>query len=556
MEEILKQVTCKNCGNAYPITREDLAFYEEMKVPEPVNCPDCRQQRRLAWRNERTLYSRKCDATGTPTLSVFSPDKKVVVYKNDYWYSDQWNAFSYAQDFDFTRPFFQQFQDLLQRVPQLALSTVNTLNCDYVNQCGWSKNCYLIFEADNNENCLYANNMFDCKTCIDNLHVYDCELCYQCIDCRQCYNLKFSQNCSTCTESWFLKNCIGCMNCFGCVNLRNKQYYIYNQKYSKEEYFEKLKLFPIDTVEGLQSLQETFLNYAKQFPHKSIFGVQNEDSSGDYLFNTQRCNSCFDVSKGQDSKYVFNAQNVKKVHDMMVFGHDKGVEYCYENHEIGDSVRNVCFSDQVWSGVSNVWYSKLCMQNSHDLFGCIGLRKASYCILNKQYTKEEYEVLLPKVIAHMQSTGEWGNGFPIWLSPFCYNETCAQEYYPLSKEQALANGYPWKDEDVKISRPATVQAPLRMSETPDTLVNEVLACSECKKNYKIVAQELTFYRTQNLPIPRKCHDCRHKDRMKQRNPRRLWNRNCMKCGNPIQTSFAPERPEPVFCEPCYLASVD
>jgi len=30
-----------------------------------------------------------------------------------------------------------------------------------------------------------------------------------------------------------------------------------------------------------------------------------------------------------------------------------------------------------------------------------------YCILNKQYSKEEYEELVPKIIEHMQKTGEW-----------------------------------------------------------------------------------------------------------------------------------------------------
>jgi hypothetical protein len=52
--------------------------------------------------------------------------------------------------------------------------------------------------------------------------------------------------------------------------------------------------------------------------------------------------------------------------------------------------------------------------------------------LNKQYTKEEYEKLLPKIIAHMKKTGEWGEFFPISISPFNYEETPAMDYYPLT----------------------------------------------------------------------------------------------------------------------------
>jgi hypothetical protein len=59
--------------------------------------------------------------------------------------------------------------------------------------------------------------------------------------------------------------------------------------------------------------------------------------------------------------------------------------------------------------------------------------------LNRQYTKEEYELLVPKIIEKMMSDGEWGEFFPAILSPFGYNETVAQEYFPLTREELLGN---------------------------------------------------------------------------------------------------------------------
>lgn len=82
-------------------------------------------------------------------------------------------------------------------------------------------------------------------------------------------------------------------------------------------------------------------------------------------------------------------------------------------------------------------YCANCFHSSY-CFGCVGLRNKSYCILNKQYTKEEYEVLVPQIIKKMQADDKWGEFFPITMSPFAYNETVAQEYFPLSKEEALA----------------------------------------------------------------------------------------------------------------------
>ncbi|MCB9806736.1 hypothetical protein H6768_02390 [Candidatus Peribacteria bacterium] len=47
----------------------------------------------------------------------------------------------------------------------------------------------------------------------------------------------------------------------------------------------------------------------------------------------------------------------------------------------------------------------------------------------------------------MQSTGEWGEFFPLTLSPFGYNETVAQDYFPISEKEAQKKGYKWKSDD-------------------------------------------------------------------------------------------------------------
>ena len=532
---------CINCRSHFEITDSDLQFYSEMKVTEPTFCPDCRQQRRLAWRNERKLYVRKCSGTGETILSVYSEEKPFPIYKNEYWYSDKWDPMAFGRDFDFNRPFFEQFESLRNSVPQLALSTVNNQNCDYVNQCGWCKDSYLIFEADYDEKCFYSSYIYDSRDCVDNVHCYQSELCYECNDIRNCYNLRFSQNSSTCSDSWFLKNCIGCSNCFGCVNLRNKRYHIYNQPYSKEDYEKQLKGYNLVDAASLQKFRQDFFEYSKQFPHKYLYGTQNENPIGDYMFNTQNCEQCFDVNNAQDCKFTCNCRFVKKVYDISTFGSKGGTEFCYENHEIGGGVRNICFSDQIWGGASEIFYSKLCVQNNHDLFGCVGLRKAAHCIFNKQYSEEDYLALRARLVEHMKKTGEWGEFFPISLSPYAYNETLAQNYYPLSKEEALSKGYKWKDEEVK-----SAQAPTK----------ELLLCPACNKNFKLMSHELAFYQKQNLPQPLNCPDCRHRIRMDLRNPRKLWSRNCMKCSQKLETSYAPERPEPIYCEPCYLQLVD
>ena len=586
METLIETRVCKKCSVQFPITDRDVQFYDSVSpviagnkfsIPLPTLCPICRSQRRWNWRNERNLYWRKCDKTGKDILSVFSPDKPYTVYSEEAWYQDDWDPLSYGRDFDFSRGFFEQFNDLLKVVPQNARSVVGNTNCEYINQAGWCKNCYLVFEVTSNEDCAYANYLNRCKNCLDQLQVRDSELCYECVNCKNCYDLRFSQDCDNCSESWFLKACIGCKNCFGCVNLRNKQYHIFNQAYSKEDYYKKLQEYNLESRATILNIFNQFVTYSQQFPAKYIHGIQNENSTGDYLNNTQNCSYCFDALNVQDSKYLFNVFNAKESYDVTVFGGEKGFEFCYECHEIGDGSRNLLFTDQSWGGLYNIMYSKLCINNCHDLFGCIGLKHKEYCILNKQYTKEEYEKLVPRIVEHMGGTlivdrlsnqgnesndmndkrqtinaSEWGEYFPANMSPFGYNETIAQEHYQLDKDRAISQGFKWFDEVKKDYQKTDFQVPDLSSQIPEDVLTRLFTCTSCEKNFKVVKMEIDFYKKMKLPLPVKCHNCRHYDRMKLRNPWKLNSRNCSKCQMSLQSSYPADTKNPVYCEKCYL----
>ena len=229
-------------------------------------------------------------------------------------------------------------------------------------------------------------------------------------------------------------------------------------------------------------------------------------------------------------------------------------------------------------------YTQHCHSSKH-LFGCVGLRHASYCIFNKQYTKEAYEELVPKIIKQMNNmpyvdkTGnkyKYGEFYPIELSPFGYNETVALEQFPITKEKALEKGYKWEGSIQRTTGKETLKPeniPDSIDEVGNSILDEVLSCIDCKRNYKIVPNELIFYKKMKIPIPRRCFYCRHDARLKRRNPFKLWHRSCMcgstdspqatskhfhgaeKCEVKFETSYAPERPEIVYCEKCYQAEV-
>ncbi len=541
---------CAVSGREFEITEIDLKFYEKMGVSVPTLCPEERARRRLAFRNERKLYQRKCDATGKNIVSIFSEEKPFPVYAQDYWWSDNWDAKEFGQDFDFNRPFFEQFQELFLKVPQLALNNQKSENSEFTNQAQENKDCYLITCSSYNQSCMHSMWNQNCRDCVDCLYLEKSELCYEIINGKSCYECSFSQNLENCSNCFFCKNCIGCKYCFGCVNLRNKEYYFLNQPCTKEEFFEKLKELQLRKISFLKNTQKHFSDFLLNFPHKFYTGKNNESFSGDYLennknsFNSYNCRDCEEINHCRDAWRARNCMDLTETLEN---------DFCLELEGCGWA-NDLIFSTKIVETDNAKYCSHI--YGSSNLFGCVGLRKSKYCILNKQYTREEYEKLVPKIIEHMKKTEEWGEFFPIEISPFAYNETVAQEYFPMTKEEVLARGWEWRDEYQKNYQPQTYQIPDDISDVPDEICQEVLACETCGKNYKIQKAELSFYRKMNLPIPHKCPDCRHMDRMKLRNPRQLFDQKCDKCGVDIQTTFAPNRPEKVYCEKCYLEEVN
>jgi len=195
------------------------------------------------------------------------------------------------------------------------------------------------------------------------------------------------------------------------------------------------------------------------------------------------------------------------------------------------------------------------MTGCSDCFGCIGLRRRQHCVLNKQYSKKEYAELLPRILAHMRQSGEWGEFFPIAFSISPYNLSKGSEWYPLTKAEALERGYAWHDAEAREFMPQSYELPDRIEDAGDDVTRAVLSCAGCGRNYRIVPAELKFYRKMSLALPRRCFHCRHAERMMQRNPRMLWDRECSACRAPFRTSYAPARPEQVYCERCYLHSL-
>ena len=548
--------TCTNCGEQFTVTTSDQQFYETMQVPPPTHCPLCRMQRRLANRSERFLYHRKCDLTGKQVISTYSTDKPHTVYDIDEWWSDKWDAKEYGREFDFSRPFFDQFRELRETVPRLARIQQKPMeNSDWCNCVSRLRNSYLLFSSNEDEDCYYGSWVNQCTDCIDSYILENCELCYECTCCRDCYNLRYSQDCMNCKDSMFLKDCIGCTSCFCCTNQNNATYMFMNEQKTKEEYEALMQQVNTGSFTEMQIAKNQQKKLLQNHIVKEFYGTNIEDSVGDYLRDCKNVQVSFACDHCEDVSYSQCLQNAKSSMDHSYWGQNS--EQIYECQACGYDLSFLRFCNLCWSGCSNLTYCDHCF-SSKNCFGCVGLRKDEYCIFNKQYTKDEYEELVPKIIEHMRSTNEWGEFFPITMAPYAYNETLSYEEIPLTKEEVLQKGWQWIDEEEQQKQSymgPDKEVPDSIADVSESICDDILICQESQKPYKIIPQELKFYKQQNIPIPRTCPDARHWERLGRRNPRKLWNRTCAKCSKEIQTTYAPERPETVYCEECYLKEV-
>ena len=564
--------TCQNCKSEFGIEPEDFEFYEKVDVSAPTHCSPCRYQRRLANRNEWTFYHRDCGLCSKTVVSIYNPDYPGPVYCQQCWWSDDWDTLSFGREIDFSRPFFEQFKELRFSVPRVALANSNSVNSEYTNQTDSNKNCYMITASSSCEDCLYGTWNQKSKGCVDCHAVESCELLYECLSCSNCYKSSYLRNCISCSESSFLFDCRGCSHCFGCVGLRNASYCWFNEQLTKEEYTRRLSEFTWDK-KNIEEALERWDKLRLSLRHKYFQGSGNVYSTGNYIENNKDSLFAFNVRHGEKLKYGQDAWSVK---DSMDVTETLSEELDYETEGVGWSSRNVVLA-KGWH-TSQSYYSEYTF-NSTDLFGCVSIRKKSYCILNKQYSKEEYHELKEKLISHMKETGEWGEFFPADISPFSYNDTVAQLYFPMTRESVLEKGWSWHERAERAYQPTRsfTEVASEISSIDDGILNEVIGCRSqsseeekekylsCVTAFRVTKQELLFYREMGLPLPDRCFPCRRQGRLNLRNPRKLWHRQCMcelgehehsgRCSNEFETSYAPEREEKVFCEGCYNQEV-
>ncbi len=558
---------CANCKASFVIRDRDLEFHKQMQVPPPTWCPTCRMKRRMSFYNQRRLFRKKEEAGGKEIFSSYSPKSPVKIHERAYWMGDAWDALSYGRDYDPSRTFLEQFRDLYYSVPLPSRFAINSVNSEYSDNCGDLKDSYMCFDGGLSENCAYTVRFAYCKDLFDVYLGDHLEVCYELINGDSCYQCFFSSGLEQCRSVWFSRDLEGCEDCFGCANLKNKKYYIFNKEYSKEEYFKKVEGFALGSYANLIKMKVEVAKFQATLPTRYTNGTKNNGVVGDYISNSSDSQYCY---AGPDNENVHYSQFVgfgtKDSHDYTCWGYN--AKLVYETTQTGTGVSNILFSTQCHGPSSNLTYCAN-VYGSNDMFGCVAMRNKSYCILNKQYSPDEYRKLRAQIISEMDSNSykdsrgveyKFGEFFPPEFSSWKYADSIAGDFFPMSDEQTKAEGYnPGSDVERPVHQPTILakDLPDRIEDVGEDILNAIIGCGECDRAFRLINSEFAFYKKYKLPIPRKCQECRHLARLRSTNPISWREAACARpgCPNTFTTSYPVNSSAILYCEACYVAEV-
>ncbi len=559
---------CQNCKSAFVIEPDDFGFYEKVKVPPPTWCPTCRMTRRLAFGNAWGVHFRNCDKCGIKTLTMYRPEDPTKVFCDPCWWADDWDGTEYAMDYDPSRNFLEQWSELRSKTPHYAKDALYTSlkNCDYTNAIAFSKDCYMTFWADYCEYVYHSAFLNTVKDTLDVFRAYKSELCYQSVGLGRCNKMFFSHTCDDCSNVWFSRNCYGCSDCIGCVNLRGKNYCILNQQYSKEDYTNKVKELRLDTRDGIHNFKKRAHEFWHTLPYREYTGnSQNLNVSGDYIYESKNAHNCYMCSGVEDSKYCQFVSVPKAENCMDYYGWGNGASLAYETAVSGEDIQNIKFSFGCFGSGMNLEYCGFCIGAKNN-FGCANLKRREYCILNKQYSKDDFQKLRDRIVEDMKSNPyvdslgriyPYGEFFPPQFAPFPYIDSNASKFFEKTKEQALQEGYNWADktENTYQKTISGNELPQSIAETTESVLNEIIGCTVCGRCYRIPQGEFVLYQKMNLPIASECPKCREKERFTVTNMPKTYEANCARCAKAIKTMHDPVEGKIVYCESCYQQEI-
>ncbi len=418
------------------------------------------------------------------------------------WFVDSW------LDYDESISFLENYGKLFRQIPHPRMLARNSENCDYVDDVISSKDSYLSFmiitDCSNNLYSLIVKE--NCHNIINSINILNnCSNIFMSNAVMNSHNIFYSSNIINSSDVWFSSNLMACTHCIFCDWLEWKKYHIENKEYSKEEY--KIK------KEEILKDKNNFIEYRNKVG-KKLTNFGSTEVTGNSILestNVENGNYLYRVHGGRNLIMVAGSEWDRNIYDA-IFAGSLAADDMYGVMICGINTSDIYCSYSIIDNSSNVFYS-YALDTCSYCIGCIWLKNKSYCILNKQYTKEQWEILANKIFASMEDDGTLWDFFSPDINPFYFNDTFAWLIGNHKKEEIEKEGYLWREDTIKVD----------VNESWDIISTDDLDEFEISENntwnikpeilkkviqdnqwnyYRIVKPEYDFLMKHWLPLPR------------------------------------------------------
>jgi hypothetical protein len=551
---------CKLTGEKWNLQPQEIDLYRKYNVP-PVDVSPNTQWKWMGYYDcGFQFWWNKHAETGKPVLSFHHPASGVRVLPDKEWHEKDFSAIT--EPYDANRPFFDQLRALELKVPLLAtFSRVEPENSITLFSFG-DRNSYFTF-ACKSERTFFASGAFDVRDSSLLWLGMNISESHATQHSHRLHRCKYIRESLDCIDSAFLFDCRNCQNCFGATNKRNRQYVFMNEQLSKEEYERRVASIDLGRRSVLEEWQRTFddlLLSQGVFPEN--FNVNCQDSTGEYLVNAVRCTECFDSNGAPTDNWHCGWMYGSSQGNMHGWGVVDNQE-CYQTVSCPNSNRTK-FSYRSFR-LDNCEYCMMC-SDLQDCFGCIGLKKKRFCILNAQYTEEEYWKTLDEIKCRLLDTGEYGHYLPVTLSSTYVPESGAVSYAGATPEELKQIGgnlfEPTADGATGAERITTT--PRNASDVPDSIDDVTdewagvpIFDPEAKRTFSFLKPVLDHYRALRIAPPTRHFVQRFNSFSLLGQVAAFETRSCDSCKKSI--TVAQNRSYPnrrILCNVCYLAFLE
>jgi hypothetical protein len=383
-------------------------------------------------------------------LSRFAPDSKRVWEVVNFLEYREWVTQASLAN-DHTTSFFELYESL-QKKAIVAWTKViwKNENSNYNDIVLWAKDAYLNFVVLDSQSVMYSYGVNSCDNVMNWFQILMSSTVYESRAVSKSSNIFYSSGIQDSDAIWFCANMIGCKECIWCNGLINQSYCISNVSLEKQEY-------EVQKAEILNEKNEFQILWNKIL--KKPWINQWEDIEGQFNRN------CNEIQQWYFNLNVTTWRNVvlgsgtgdsTEIYDVLSFG-GTTAQHCYGCMWVGRNASHAYCSVEVSPSVHNVYYSYLLDSCSYCLW-CIWLKNKSYCIFNKQYSKEERHDEVDTIFTQMESEWTLWSFFPWSINPFYFNDTVAYLMDDsFTKEEVEAQGYLRRDEPITVDVPEWVQ---------------------------------------------------------------------------------------------------